>query len=154
MTARTWGFGLAASLAATVLVVDGLAGQRVHADLRHAHWRLLHVAMETQNLSSVCWVLHHLGIGRRPGIDLKKSTLIKHVFMTLSFYLSPATSHIILYWMNTTQDLLYGCHLPQHQVLFSWEAFMSCTIPSSISHAVEPCRSSMGQIIFFNRQAG
>lgn len=55
-----------ASLTAAVLVVDGLAGQRVHADLRHAHWRLLHVAMETQNLCSVCRVLHHLDMGRLP----------------------------------------------------------------------------------------
>lgn len=63
MATPTWGLGLAAGLAIAVLVVDGLAGQRVHADLRHTHWRLLHIAMETQDLPSVCRVLHHLGAG-------------------------------------------------------------------------------------------
>lgn len=104
MAMPTWGFGLTASLAAAILVVDGLAGQRVHADLRHTHWRLLHVAMETQNLSSVCRVLHHLDTGRstlrhgfKKTLQIKKLNVNQLPQHTL-IYPSPARFLIILYY--------------------------------------------------------
>lgn len=46
-------------------MVDGLAGQRVHADLGCTYRGLFHIAVETQDLASLCGILHHLQVGKR-----------------------------------------------------------------------------------------
>lgn len=42
------------------LVVDGLAGERVHADLGNGHGGVLQLTVEPQHLSPLAGVLHHL----------------------------------------------------------------------------------------------
>lgn len=125
----TWGFGLTTCLAAAVLMVDGLAGQRVHADLRHTYWRLLHVTMETQDLSSVCRVLHHLHAGRLTGpqTDLFECTCVASLF----FFISPETGG------HKEHFRLAECNPTDYWTAFPYVAFSEQTGPGLCYHWVD-----------------
>lgn len=54
------GRALTGHLCFRALVVDGLAGERVHADLGDGQRGVLQLAVEPQHLSPLAGVLHHL----------------------------------------------------------------------------------------------
>jgi len=59
---RTGALDLVLPVEGGVLMVDGLAGQREHPDLRYLAQRLLLVGAQREHLASLGGVLHHLGV--------------------------------------------------------------------------------------------
>lgn len=68
----TCGLGLGASLHCTILMVDGLAGQRDDPDLSHLDRGLFDAAAEAQNLATLRGVLHHLW---NMGLDVRRASI-------------------------------------------------------------------------------
>lgn len=50
-------------------MVNGLAGEGVNADFGYPDVHILDVAVQSQELASICWVLHYLSKGQRRTLE-------------------------------------------------------------------------------------